>query len=141
MAAFGMGLLLARHDLEEQRMWMKLAHGLLSRFTRNSTVCLRRPPEVDCQTDLSALSQEKLRTVHLTPERAPAFALLEIAFLVTLTSADRIVSATAAQCLRMIAGAERQKGATPSNLISEEEKAKRYPVYEQLGDSKSFIGR
>lgn len=59
--------------------------------------------------------------------------------MVTLTSADRVVSATAAQCLRLIAGAERQKGGAPANLISEEEKAKRYPVYEQLGDSRSLI--
>ena len=59
--------------------------------------------------------------------------------MVTLTSADRIVSATAAQCLRLIAGAERQKGSPPPALISEEEKAKRYPVYEQLGDARALI--
>ena len=59
--------------------------------------------------------------------------------MVTLTSAERMASATAAQCLRLIAGAERQKGNAPPHLISEEEKARRYPVYEQLGDSKALV--
>lgn len=59
--------------------------------------------------------------------------------MVSLTSADRYVSATSAKCLRLIAGAERQKGGAPPHLISEEEKAKRYPVYEQLGHAKSMI--
>lgn len=59
--------------------------------------------------------------------------------MVTLTSAERTTSATAAQCLRLIAGAERQKGNAPAHLISEEEKARRYPVYEQLGDPKAMV--
>ncbi|KAI0340881.1 hypothetical protein BDW22DRAFT_1485833 [Trametopsis cervina] len=119
MAAFGMGLLVARHDFEAQRMWMTLAHELLFRFTRSTL--------------------EKVRTIQLTPERVAAFAIAEIAFMVTLTSADRLVSATASSCLRLIAGAERQKGPAPSHLITEEEKAKRYPVYEQLGDSRALV--
>ena len=57
----------------------------------------------------------------------------------TLTSADRIVSATASTCLRLIAIAERQKGSTPMHLLSEEEKSKRYPVYEQLGAPKALV--
>ena len=72
-------------------------------------------------------------------EWAAAFGIAEIAFLVTLTSADRIVSATAAHCLRLIAIAERQKGSTPAHLTSEEEKSKRYPVYEQLGTAKALV--
>jgi hypothetical protein len=83
--------------------------------------------------------QEKVRAVQLTPERVPAFAIAEIAFMVTLTSAERTASAIAAQCLRLIAGAERQKGSVPTHLITEEEKAKRYPVYEQLGDPKALV--
>lgn len=80
-----------------------------------------------------------MRAIQLTPERVPAFAIAEIAFLVTLTSAERTASATAAQCLRLLAGAERQKGNAPTHLISEEERSKRYPVYEQLGDPKALV--
>ncbi|KAI0686496.1 hypothetical protein BC835DRAFT_1523052 [Cytidiella melzeri] len=125
MAAFGMNLLVARSDFEVQRMWMTLAHELLYRFTRNANI--------------SRAAQEKIRFMQLTPERVAAFAIAEIGFLVALTSADRSVSATAAQCLRLIAGGERQKGSPPAQVISEEEKARRYPVYEQLGDSKALI--
>ena len=57
-------------------------------------------------------------------EWAAAFSLAEIAFLVTLTSADRVVSATAAHCLRLVAISERAKGGTPAHLITEEEKSR-----------------
>lgn len=60
--------------------------------------------------------------------------------MVTLTSADRMVSAAAAQCLRLLAGAERQRGNTaPAHLLTEEERSKRYPIYEQLGDPKALV--
>ncbi|KAI0089247.1 hypothetical protein BDY19DRAFT_1089227 [Irpex rosettiformis] len=119
MAAFGMCLLLARNDFNAQRMWIGLGHELMFRYTRTTL--------------------EKVRPIQLTPERVGAFAIAEIAFLVSLTSADRTVSATSAQCLRLIAGAERQRGSPPAHLISEEEKARRYPVYEQLGDPKALV--
>jgi hypothetical protein len=83
--------------------------------------------------------QEKVRVIQLTPERVAAFAIAEIGFLVTLTSADRTVSATASQCLRLIAGAERQRGSPPGHPITQEEKGKRYAVYESLGDHKALI--
>ncbi len=85
------------------------------------------------------ISQENQTLIQFTPERAPAFAIAEIALLVTLTSADRVVSATASHCLRLIAAAERQKGGAPTHLISDEEKGKRYPVYEQLGNAKALV--
>lgn len=119
MASFGLTLLTARTDFRSQRMWMEMAHELLYRFTRTTI--------------------EKVRAIQLTPERVPAFAIAEIAFMVTLTSAERHASAMAATCLRLIAGAERQKGNPPPHLTSEEEKAKRYPVFEQLGDPKSLV--
>ena len=59
--------------------------------------------------------------------------VVEIAFLVTLTSADTIVSMLAAKGLRDLAIAEclpnqRRVADEPENA------AKRYPMYEQLGD-------
>jgi hypothetical protein len=72
--------------------------------------------------------------VQIAPERIPAFALAQIAFLICLTSADNHVSQTAAQCLRLIAHAERQPGAPVNPYISDEELSKRNPIYEQLGD-------
>ncbi|EKM59988.1 uncharacterized protein PHACADRAFT_115378 [Phanerochaete carnosa HHB-10118-sp] len=117
MAAFGLTLLTCRTDFRSQKMWMEMAYELLYRFTR--------------------LTIEKVRHIQLTPERVPAFAIAEIAFMVTLTSAERQTSWMAAQCLRIIAGAERQKGGAPPHFTTEEEKVKRYPVFEQLGDPKA----
>ena len=119
MAALGMTLLACRTDFRAQKMWMEMAYELLYRFTRSTN--------------------ERVRQIQLTPERVPAFAIAEIACMVTLTSAERQTSAMAATCLRLIAGAERQKGGAPQHLTSEEEKARRYPVFEQLGDPKSFV--
>ena len=44
----------------------------------------------------------------MSVERIPAFLIAEIAFLVSLTSAARTVSAQACQCLRQLAKAERK---------------------------------
>ncbi|KAJ3551785.1 hypothetical protein NM688_g4509 [Phlebia brevispora] len=118
MAAFGMSLLSCRTDFEAQRMWMHMSHELLYRFL---------------------LTMDAVKIPQVPDGRSDAFGLAEIAFLVTLTSADRTVSATAAHCLRLIAVIERQKGGAPARLVSEEEKSKRYPVYEQLGNAKALI--
>ncbi len=72
-------------------------------------------------------------------DRTAAFGVAEIAFLVTLTSADRTASATAAHCLRLIAMVERQKGESPTHVVTDEEKAKRYPVYEGLANAKALV--
>jgi hypothetical protein len=67
-------------------------------------------------------------------ERVAAFALCEIACLVSLTSINTTVSLTAAHCLRMIAEAERHPDVPLSIAFNEDERVKRYPVYDQLGD-------
>ncbi len=73
--------------------------------------------------------------------RVAAFALAEIAFLVSLSSADGVVSLTACNCLRLLAQAERQPDAPQASGLNEEEVLKRHPIYEQLGDPKvSMIG-
>jgi hypothetical protein len=78
--------------------------------------------------------KQTAKEVHLSPVRAPALALGEIAFLISLTSADNGVAQIAARCLRLITLAERQPDAPENTIHTEEELSKRNPVYEQLGD-------
>ncbi|EMD40361.1 hypothetical protein CERSUDRAFT_148314 [Gelatoporia subvermispora B] len=115
-------LLDARTDLQAQRMWINMAYEFMFGYVQQY--------------------EEHLRAVQLNLDRVPAFALAEIAFLVALTSADSTVSLTAAHCLRLIAQAERMPNAPISSTLSEEERVKRYPIYEQLGDPKvTVVGR
>jgi len=76
------------------------------------------------QTDMS-------HTWEMVNGRLPAMVVAEIAFLVALTSADMKVSTLAAKGLREIAMSEVAQRKGGEDL---EESAKRYPVYEQLGD-------
>ncbi|OBZ70421.1 Neurofibromin [Grifola frondosa] len=121
LAAVCTNLLNARSDYPAQRMWISMAYEIMFRFTR--------PYEVH-------------KDIQVAADRVPAFALAEIAFLVSLASADCVVSLTACNCLRMIAMAERQPGAPVMAALSEDERTKRHPIYEQLGDPKvTVIGR
>ena len=63
-----------------------------------------------------------------------AFTILEIACLVSLTSLNINVSLTAAHCLRLIAEVERFPNVPLNEKMSEEDRAKRYPIYDQIGD-------
>lgn len=68
-----------------------------------------------------------------TAGRLPAMMVVEIALLATLTSADTAVSMLAARGLRDLAIAEGLPN--PRRTVEEPENAaKRYPMYEQLGD-------
>jgi neurofibromin 1 len=58
----------------------------------------------------------------------------EVSFLVALTSADNSISQLAAKGLRLLAHAERQPGAPVNQTVTEEDRSKKYPIYEQLGD-------
>src|SRR5258707_13038524 len=60
--------------------------------------------------------------------------LSEVSFLVALTSSDNNISELAAQGLRLISHAERLPGSPVNPYISDEDKSKRNPIYEQLGD-------
>ncbi|KAH9927288.1 uncharacterized protein B0H18DRAFT_1161603 [Fomitopsis serialis] len=122
-------LLLARTDLQAQRMWINMAYEIIYRFTKSSET-------------------EKIRRIQINTDRIPAFAVAEIAFLVALTSADTNVTLTAAHCLRLLAQAETAPDAPASNALNEDERAKRYPIYEQLAIRKSscvtsnvYVGR
>ena len=70
--------------------------------------------------------------------RLPEIIVAEVAFLVTLTSSDTPVSTIAAKGLREIAIAECLPN--PRRPFEEsDEAAKRYPLYEQLGDPSVLI--
>jgi len=71
-----------------------------------------------------------------------AFTTLEIACLVSLTSLNINVSLTAAHCLRFIAEVERFPDVPLNENMSEEDRAKRYPIYDQIGDPRvPVVGR
>jgi len=77
--------------------------------------------------------------MQLCPDRVPSFAISEIALLVSLMSADKSLAHLAAQCLRLMAHAERQPDA-PVNLgMSLEERTRRHPVYERMGDPNVIV--
>ncbi|KAI0737738.1 hypothetical protein C8Q80DRAFT_1276173 [Daedaleopsis nitida] len=117
-------LLNTRTDLQTQRMLISQAYEVMHLYAVQHS-----------GTEL----QEALR---LAPMRVAAFALAEIAFLVSLSSVDGVVSLTACNCLRLLAQAERQPDAPQATGANEEEVLKRHPIYEQLGDPKvSMIGR
>ncbi|KZT29450.1 hypothetical protein NEOLEDRAFT_1128208 [Neolentinus lepideus HHB14362 ss-1] len=120
LTSISMCLLNARIDLKAQRMWMDLAYDLLVVYTR-------------------ATDRVELRELQVDTTRVAAFALAEIAFLVSLTSVDMKVSSQAAQCLRLIAQAERQPDAPLNAGLSDEDWAKRHRTYDQVGDPKTVI--
>ncbi len=64
--------------------------------------------------------------------REPAMMMAEVAFLVTITSADNVVSMIACKALRAIAAVEQMIDAPGDRPV--EQSARRYPIYEQLGN-------
>lgn len=80
-----------------------------------------------------------MKSIQVDPGRTPAFVLMEIAFLVALASADNTISQLAAKGLRLICHAERQPDVPPNPTITDEDKAQRNPIYEQLGDPRITV--
>ncbi|CAA7259350.1 unnamed protein product [Cyclocybe aegerita] len=116
-------LLTTRTDLEAQRLWISIAHQVIEVYVTKSDM-------------------QHVKEVQVDPRRIPAFGLAEIAFLVALTSADNGISQLAAKGLRLLAYAERQQSAPINMTITDEERSKRNPVYEQLGDPRiTVVGR
>lgn len=113
-------LLNARTDFQAQRLWVNMAYEIIYRFTRDSVA-------------------PHMKQIQLTTGRLPSFAIAEIAFLVSLTSADANVTLTAAHCLRLLAQAETSPDVPVTKSMSEEERVKRYPIYEQLGDPRIMV--
>ncbi|GBE80125.1 hypothetical protein SCP_0213280 [Sparassis crispa] len=122
LAALGMNLIDTRTDLQSQRMFISMAYEIMYRF--------------------SSSTKEHIEPIQMCTDRVPAFAIAEIAFLVSLTSADSYVTLTAAHCLRLLARAETMPKAPAPAAENEEERVKRYTLYEQLGDpSVIAVGR
>lgn len=70
-----------------------------------------------------------------------ALALCEISFILCLTASDDSVSQKAAEGLALIVRAESRRGAPKNPGISDAERARKSPVYSQMGDgSVKFIG-
>jgi neurofibromin 1 len=80
-----------------------------------------------------------LKSVQIDPSRIPSFVLMEISFLVSLASADNTISQLAAKGLRLICHAELQPDAPPNPTITDEDRAQRNPIYEQLGDPRVTV--
>ncbi|KAL0949203.1 hypothetical protein HGRIS_009281 [Hohenbuehelia grisea] len=104
-----------RADLEAQKLWMMISHQILELFLRKSDA-------------------PHIKEIQLTPNRLPAFALAEIVFLISLASADMTISQMAARGLRQLTQAESQPDAPVSPIWTDEARANRDSVYEQLGD-------
>jgi hypothetical protein len=109
-------------------------HSIIGTFVQKSEVKMM---SFSCCTwrSLHWYSQKPhIKDIQLYPDRVDAFALAEIALLVSLTSADKGVAQLAAQSLRAIAQAERQSDAPINHAMSQEERSRRHPVYEKMGD-------
>lgn len=114
-------LLNARLELDRQRMWTEIGRQFAETYVRDG------PPD------------SVARQMQLSEDRVPAFALLELASAVSLTSADTGVSNLAAQTLRLIAIAERQPDVPVNPALTEEERVSRHAVYEKIGAPKTVI--
>ncbi|KAI0291754.1 hypothetical protein BC826DRAFT_969907 [Russula brevipes] len=114
-------LLNARLELERQRMWAEIGRQFADTYVRDG------PPD------------SVVRLMQLSKHRVPAFALLELASAVSLTSADTGVSNLAAQTLRLIAIAERQPDVPINPALTEEERVSRHAVYEKIGAPRTVI--
>ncbi|KAH9981838.1 hypothetical protein BJV74DRAFT_778311 [Russula compacta] len=114
-------LLNARLELERQRMWAEIGRQFADTYVRDG------PPD------------SVARLMQLSNHRVPAFALLELASAVSLTSADTGVSNLAAQTLRLIAIAERQPDVPINPALTEEERVSRHAVYEKIGAPRTVI--
>ena len=95
IASIACNLLSCRTDFQIQRMYIDIAYEWMTWFNQRVEVCIFMPSAIHG----SYLLQDHTRDIRLCEERVPAFMLAEIAFLVTLSSADNNVSVTSAHCL------------------------------------------
>lgn len=88
------------------------------------------------------MQKDHVRKFQLNDAWLPALALCEISFIISLTSSDDAISQKAATGLGLIARAESRRDAPTNPGISDAERARRSPVYVQIGDrSVKFIGK
>ncbi|KAH8118768.1 hypothetical protein DFH11DRAFT_1839273 [Phellopilus nigrolimitatus] len=122
LQAAALRLLDARESLLDQRIMTEMVYYYMGLFKR-------------------CIESELIKDWDFSSGRLPAVIVAEMAFLVMLTSMDTTISALAAKGLREIAIAECLPN--PYRPFEEtDDAAKRYPVYEQLGDpSVVVVGR
>ncbi|KAF9527976.1 hypothetical protein CPB83DRAFT_363170 [Crepidotus variabilis] len=113
-------LVSTRTDLEAQRLWMSVAHQVLSTYTLS-------------------IPLEAVKLIQIDSGRLPAFLLSEVSFLVALSSSRNDISQLAARGLRMISLAERMADAPVAHYISDDDRSKRNLIYEQLGDPRITV--
>lgn len=123
LLSVSVNLLRARDNIEMQRLWVSLALQVLDLY-------------------LVKIEGQHVKDIQLDADRVPAFVMAEIAFTVTLTSSNNVISQLAAKGLRHLAIAQRQPDAPRIDFISAEDYAKRARVFDQLGDPKvTVVGR
>ncbi|KAJ7724736.1 hypothetical protein DFH07DRAFT_1066990 [Mycena maculata] len=120
LLCFSSNLMRTRNDVEAARMWTSAIYRILKLYSVNNDA-------------------EHARAVQTDEGRAPAFVLVEIALLVTLTSEDNGVAQLAARGLRYLAYLETLPGVPPAPVEDDEQLSKRHLVYEQLGDPRVVI--
>lgn len=80
-----------------------------------------------------------MKSVQIDPRRVPAMVLMEISFLVALSSADNTISKSAGKGLRLICHTEHQPDSPPNPIFTDEDRSQRNPIYEQLGDPRVAV--
>ncbi|KAJ7034157.1 hypothetical protein C8F04DRAFT_582650 [Mycena alexandri] len=116
-------LLRTRSDTETTRMWTTAIFRMLKLYLTNNDSPI-------------------MRAIQTDEKRTSAFALVEIALLVTLPSEDNSVSQLAAKGLRYLAYLENIPNAASASIVDDEVLSKRHLVYEQLGDPRvPIVGR
>ncbi|KAF8635007.1 hypothetical protein AX15_000591 [Amanita polypyramis BW_CC] len=111
-------LINCRADSENQRLWISAAYQTLEQYAWKNDY----PHVKEIQND---------------PGRLPAFAMTEIALVISLTSAESSVSQLSARTLRLLATVERQPGFPNSTSLADAQH--RLAIYDRLGDPKIMV--
>ncbi|KAK2465915.1 hypothetical protein APHAL10511_001556 [Amanita phalloides] len=106
-----------RSDSENQRMWISIAFQILELYARKCN----SPYVTEIQND---------------PARLSAFGMVEIAFIISLTSVESNISQLSARGLRLIAYLERQPGFP---RLDSPDMCHRLSIYDRLGDPKIMV--
>jgi hypothetical protein len=131
-------LIFARTDLEAQRLWITTALQILELYTRRVDVCIVHL--FYCLLlIIHGFQLEHVKDIQRSSGRIHAFALAEIAFIISLTSADSGVSQAAAKGLRVLAQTDRRamSPSSPTGVLVDQET--RNSIFEQLGDPNVMV--
>ena len=121
--------------METQRLWIEVASGILAIYAMETDVGIWYIESAsECFDRSICLQIPQITIAQKESSRLSALLLSEVSFLVALSSSDSGTSELAAKGLRLISHAERIPGVPVNPFISDEDRSKRNPVYEQLGD-------